>query len=76
MLRSLKTQAEPIMMYNPEEQSAHCAVYVVASMRERFMGLFQDLDFVEEYEDYKQDYIDTVKAYADDDPLDDTETTD
>jgi hypothetical protein len=76
LLRSLKTQMEPIFMYNPDEQPAHSAVYVVSSMRERFAGLFQDLDFVEDYEGRKKDYIDTVKAYALYEEPDEEETTD
>lgn len=75
LLRSLKAQAEPIFRYDPDIQPAHAAVFVVASMRERFSGIFADLDFVEQYEDNKQDYLDTVKAYATDEERDETETT-
>jgi len=73
VLRSVKTRVEPLMAYNPDVQPAHSAVAVVASMKERFVGLFEDLDFIEEFEDRKARYIEAVKDHAFGE--DETETT-
>jgi hypothetical protein len=64
LLRGLKVKLEPLMSYNPDLQPAHSAVAVVSSSRERLSGLFEDLDFVEEYEDRKERYVEEVKVFA------------
>lgn len=75
ILDGIKVKMDIILSYDPDHQPSHSAVYVVASVKERMVGLFQDLDFMEEYEDKKEDYVDTVKAYALDEGGDATETT-
>lgn len=75
ILDGLKSQLDILLSYDPDTQPPHSAVYVVASVKERMVGLFQDLDFIEEYEDKKADYVDTVKAFALDEDDDATETT-
>lgn len=74
LLRSLKQKFEPLMAYNPDTQPVHSAVYIVSSTKERVEGLFEDLEFVEDYEDRKERYLEAVKAHALGD--DETETTD
>jgi hypothetical protein len=64
LLRGLKVKMEPLMSYNADIQPAHSAVAVVSSSQERLAGLFQDLEFVEEYEDRKERYVEEVKAFA------------
>jgi hypothetical protein len=64
VLRGIRVKVEPLMGYNADLQPAHSAVYVVASMKERLGGLFEDLDFVEEFEDRKERYIEAVKTHA------------
>jgi hypothetical protein len=74
-LMSLREKLGDIISYSPFEDPPHAAVYVVASCRERVSGLFQDLDFIEEYEDRKESYIKAVKDWVDDDDDSETETT-
>lgn len=75
MLKGLRVKLEPIFRYDPETHPPHSAVYVVGCIKERIAGLFSDLEFIEEYEDKKKEYHDTVKAYALDEDDDETETT-
>lgn len=63
-LNSLKTRLAPLMAYNPNEQPAHSAVAVVASMQERLAGVFQDLRFIEDYESRKAELTAHIKAHV------------
>jgi hypothetical protein len=73
LIRGIRLKVEPLMGYNPDIQPAHSAVAVVASMKERLGGLFEDLDFVEEFEDRRARYLEAVKDHALGE--DETETT-
>lgn len=76
MLDGLRARMDILLAYDPDNQPSHSAVYVVASVKERMTGLFEDLDFIDEYEDKKEDYVETVKAYALEEERDEKETTD
>lgn len=63
-LNSIKDRLIPIMTYNPDTQPPHSAVAVVASMQERLGGVFQDLKFIADYEERKEEYLAHVKAHV------------
>ena len=63
-LGSLKDRMVTLMTYNPDTQPAHSAVAVVASMKERLGGVFQDLEFLRDYEERKKEYAANVKAHV------------
>jgi hypothetical protein len=63
-LNSLKQRMMPLMLYNPDAQPPHSAVAVVASMQERLGGVFQDLQFIEDYEERKREYKAHVKEHV------------
>jgi hypothetical protein len=63
-LNSLKTRLAPLMTYNPDVQPPHSAVAVVASMKERLWGVFEDLKFISDYEERKLEYKAHVKAHV------------
>jgi len=63
-LQSLKARMLPLMKYNPDTQPTHSAVAVVASMQERLAGVFQDLQFIEDYEERQKEYKANVKAHV------------
>ena len=70
-LMGLKERMFPLMNYDPDTQPAHSAVAVVASMKERLAGVFQDLKFIEDYESKKAEYKANVKEHVGiDDELD------
>jgi hypothetical protein len=63
-LNGLKTKLLPLMLYDADTQPPHSAVFVVASMQERLGGVFQDLQFIEDYEERKREYKAHVKAHV------------
>lgn len=70
-LNSLKERMLPLMIYDPDTQPPHSAVFVVASMKERLAGVFQDLQFISDYEERKREYKAHVKEHVGiDDELD------
>lgn len=72
-LNGLRSRLLPLMSYNPDQQPAHSAVAVVSSMQERLSGVFQDLQFIEDYEDRVAAYKALVGSHTDDDELEATE---
>ena len=61
---SIREKMLPIMTFNANEQPPHAAVAVLSWMQERFGGLFQDLAFIEEYEERKEEYKAHVKTHV------------
>jgi hypothetical protein len=71
-LNSLKERMMPLMTYDADTQPPHSAVAVVASMKERLAGVFQDLQFIADYEERKKEYKVHVQAHVGlEDSLDD-----
>jgi len=54
ILRNLQKACEPILAYNPMNES-HVAVFVVARTQCELEGFFKDLDFVDHYEEKQQE---------------------
>jgi hypothetical protein len=71
-LKGLSVKLAPLMMYDPDQQPPHSAVAVVARTQERVAGVFDDLQFVEEYEQRKEEYKAALKTHVglDDEPED------
>jgi hypothetical protein len=63
-LDGLRMKMLPLMTYDPDTQPAHSAVSVVSCLKERLGGVFQDLQFIADYEERQKEYKAHVKAHA------------
>ena len=71
-LDGLRMKMLPLMTYDPDIQPPHSAVAVVSSMQERLGGVFQDLQFIADYQERQKEYKAHVKAHVGiEDELDD-----
>ena len=61
-LKALQAKASDIMRYDPFIHPDSAAVGVVCATQERFAGMFEDLDFLQEYEDRKDRFMKAVRA--------------
>jgi hypothetical protein len=55
-LRSFEQRSSDIMRYDPFVHPASAAVAIVAAAKERFAGVFEDINFLEEYESKQERY--------------------
>lgn len=61
-LKSFQIRAEDVMRFDPFLHPASAAVGVICAAKERFAGVFEDLDFLQEYEDRKERWQSAIRA--------------
>jgi len=69
-LQSFQLRANDIMKFDPFVHPATAAVGVVCAAKERFSGIFEDLDFLEEYEDRRERWKQAIRSVGGLDPDD------
>jgi len=71
-LKSFQIRAADIMRFDPFLHQASAAVGVVCAAKERFEGVFEDLDFLQEYEERKERWKRAIRAVGglEADPMD------
>lgn len=59
-LRGLESKLMPILAYNPVEHPPHAAVFAAGAVQAKLDGLLTELDFIDEYEERRQDLDATI----------------
>ena len=62
LLQSFSDKLQEVMRYNPLTDPPHAAVALVAKTQERMSGVFEDLDFLEEFEQRREAYLARVQG--------------
>ena len=52
------------MAFNPRNDAPHVAVYEVAKLQQSMAGVFEDLEFLDEFEEKHARYLESIRAIA------------
>lgn len=63
-LKGVMARVTHCMMYDPKENDPHVAVFEIARLQERMLGVFEDIEFLDEFEEKKARYLQAVKVFA------------
>lgn len=64
LFKSLIEKTQTVMKFDAYKHPAEAAVAEVSRMQERLVGVFSDIDFLEQYEDKRDEYHALVRASA------------
>lgn len=59
-LRGIEDKLSPILSYNPVEHPPHVAIFAAGAVQAKLDGILTELDFIDEYEERRQDLDATI----------------
>ena len=67
-VKSIIAKVDSAMGYNPYLHPPEAAVAELSKLQERLGGVLEDVEFLDEFEEKKQRYLDAVKAVVAEEP--------
>lgn len=60
LLRAIADKLANVFAYNPNENPAHTAVFIIGEVQAKMEKTLTQLDFMDQYEDRRRDYDETI----------------
>ena len=67
LLRGIEKRMMNALSYNPREDGPHVAVFIIGEMQAKMEKVLTDLDFIDEYEQRREDFNATIANVQPDD---------